>query len=205
MFVYSYLARWYDLIAGRWEKNATDSALGMLAPQPGEYILEIGCGTGSSLINISKLIEGNGKAFGVDISKNMLAIAEKKIEKVPEKKSIELSQCSALALPYPEKMFDAIFMSFVLETFSERDADVVLQECRRVLKPSGRICILSLSKTVEQNSIARLYEWVHTQFPSIIDCKPIFLEDILTHNSFTMITKSNNFLFGLPIETVLCK
>lgn len=66
-----------------------------------------------------------------------------------------------MRLPIPEGCFDAVFMSFALELFDESDTRTVLAECRRVLMPGGRLCIVAMAQPVRPNPMIRLYAWAH--------------------------------------------
>jgi demethylmenaquinone methyltransferase/2-methoxy-6-polyprenyl-1,4-benzoquinol methylase len=71
-------------------------------------------------------------------------------------------------------MFDAVFLSFMLELF-EGAIPEVLVEVRRVLRVGGRVGIVAMSNTGETNAMTDLYEWLHRRWPQFIDCKPINL------------------------------
>lgn len=133
----------------------------------------------------------------------MLAVAKSRIEGAGLLKMIDLRCGDATDLPYEAETFDAIFSSFTLELFDTSEIPLVLKECWGVLKPQGRICIVSLSKNGKQNSMLRLYEWAHEKFPDIIDCRPIFVQKALLTAGFEIKQTACHSMWGLPVEMVL--
>src|SRR4051812_41465252 len=63
-----------------------------------------------------------------------------------EGKNIHLLCKDAIPLPYQDSQFDLLYMSFVLDLFDTPDISTLLVDCKRVLKPEGRILIVSLAK-----------------------------------------------------------
>ncbi|MEZ2238484.1 class I SAM-dependent methyltransferase [Microcoleus sp.] len=130
---YARLAERYDR---RWSfyVNATvEETLKRLEIEPGERILDLGCGTGvliQRLLQISPKIE----VVGIDTCAEMLEIAK---QKLPE--SVELKLGSADNLPFPSNSFDVVVSTSAFHFF--RDPSQALQEAKRVLKPNGRLVI----------------------------------------------------------------
>ncbi len=108
-----------------WQYGA--DLLGLLDPQPGERILDLGCGTGHLAAEIAR--SGAG-VVGVDGSANMVRTAS---QNFPD---ITFIQADARSLSF-EQPFDAIFSNAVLHWIKE--ADEVLDSITRCLKPGGRI------------------------------------------------------------------
>jgi ubiquinone/menaquinone biosynthesis C-methylase UbiE len=201
---YNRLSRWYDLIAGSTEKKYRDWGLEKLAARPGEKVLEIGFGTGHCLVALAKSVGPAGRVVGVDISDGMLAIARKHLQQERLDERVELFLGDAAKLSFLEEgSLDVIFMSFTLELFDNPEIPRVLQECHRVLRPGGRVAIVSMTKTDPPGKAVRIYEWFHKHMPEYADCRPIFARHALEQNGFAIQDVSVSSMWGLPVEILL--
>jgi demethylmenaquinone methyltransferase/2-methoxy-6-polyprenyl-1,4-benzoquinol methylase len=201
---YNRLSRWYDLVAGSTEKKYRDWGLEKLAVQPGEQILEIGFGTGHCLVALAKAVGPAGRVTGLDISDGMLAIARERLHQDGLTERVDLHLGDAAKLDFLESnSLDGVFMSFTLELFDNPEIPPVLQECQRVLKPGGRLAVVSMTKTDPPGVAVRLYEWFHEHMPNYADCRPIFARQALEQSGFTIRDVSVSSMWGLPVEIVL--
>ncbi|NJE85946.1 methyltransferase domain-containing protein [Thermococcus sp. CX2] len=198
---YDKISRFYDCFAFL-EKKYRDRALELLDIKKGETVLEIGFGTGHCLKKMAELVGDEGKVYGIDISSGMLEISKRRLEKAGLLDRVELYCGDASKLPYEDNKFDAVFMSFTLELFDTPEIPKVLNEIRRVLKPDGRLGVVSMSKE-GGNVLLRLYEWLHEKFPQYIDCRPIYVEQSIREAGFEIKYKGRVWLFGLPGEIVI--
>ncbi|NYT05569.1 MAG: methyltransferase domain-containing protein [Methanomicrobiales archaeon] len=198
---YDRISRYYDILAWNSEKPVILAAVRMLDAKPGETILETGYGTGHAAIALADTI-GQGKIHGIDISGGMYRIAQAAIEREGLGDRVMLTQGDARSLPYADRSFHAIFMSFTLKLFSGDGMRVVLRECRRVLAPGGRVCIASLEKTQHPGLAERMYEWLHRLFPVYFDCRPIPLAQIMEQAGFRITQGNELHLWGLPVKIV---
>ncbi len=202
---YNRISRLYDSLAWKYEKIATEAGLRVLNVQRGQRVLEIGFGTGHAIISMAGSTGGAGTIYGVDISENMCRITKNAVVRAHLESRVSLVQADARSLPFGNQVFDAIFMSFTLELFSDTDIPLLLSECRRVIRKGGALCIVSLEKTEEPGFAESLYGKLHTIFPRSIDCRPIVLAEVLSDNGFTITKKEKFALWGLPVEIALCK
>jgi trans-aconitate methyltransferase len=109
---------------GRFVADLAAGVVDLLAPQPGERILDLGCGDGA----LTKQLAATGAIVtGVDSSPTMVAAARAR--------GLDIHHASATALPY-ENRFDAVFSNAALHWI--RDASAVLRGVHRALKPGGR-------------------------------------------------------------------
>jgi ubiquinone/menaquinone biosynthesis C-methylase UbiE len=200
---YNRMSKGYDLLTGKSEKKYEDIGLEFLNTRAGETVLEIGFGTGKALASLARLVQPGGRVYGLDISEGMLVVAEKRLRKAGLSDWVELKCGDAAALPYPEESFNAIFLSFTLELFDTPEIPLVLEECRRVLRPDGRMCIVAMSKKGEPNLMTRLYDWAHEKIPNYVDCRPIQVQEMVETAGFRTTKTRLLRMWGLPVEIVL--
>jgi len=200
---YDRIARFYDLVEGRWERNARLTGIRALALRPGEHVVEIGFGTGEALVGLARLAGPRGSVEGVDLSPNMVTKARNRVGAALLDAEVSLRTGDALALPYEGGQFDAAFTSFMLELLADDEIPAALAEVLRVLHPGGRLCVVALSRAGEDTLLRRLYEWGHVHFPHVLDCRPIYVAESLEDAGFEGIRPLRTRLWGLPIETVV--
>ena len=200
---YDRLSRFYDFLTAVFERKYAEMALEGLSIKEGETVLEIGFGSGHCLKRIAQSVGQTGKAYGIDISTGMLEVTKKKLEKAKLMDRAELYCGDAASLPYDDNTFDAVFMSFTLELFDTPEIPEVLEEVKRVLKPKGRLGVVSMSKEDGEPRLLRLYEWVHKKLPKYADCRPIYVEQSLKDAGYEIKSREKVRLFGLPGEIVI--
>ena len=202
---YDKMSGWYDLLAGLSEKKYKDMGLQILDIQNGEQVLEVGFGTGQCLLKMVECAGETGGIFGVDLSPGMLEVAQAKLHKAGIGDSVEICLGDAAELPYADNSFDAVYSSFSLELFDTPEIPVVLSDCQRVLKPGGRLCIVSMSKKSQSSVMVKLYEWTQKNFNKYVDCRPIYVEKSLRDNGYVIQSVTEMSMFGLPVDIVLAK
>lgn len=199
---YDKMSRYYDTLSGRFEKKYRDIGLHMLNVREGERVLEIGFGTGHCLLALARAVGDTGKVYGIDISEGMSKIARSRINDAGLLHRVELECGDAANLPHEENYFDAIFMSFTLELFDTPEIPKVLGECRRTLKANSRICVVSMEKGEKSTFMIRVYEWARKEFPNYIDCRPIYVKEIIAEAGFNQLEVKSLLMWGLPVEIV---
>jgi demethylmenaquinone methyltransferase/2-methoxy-6-polyprenyl-1,4-benzoquinol methylase len=199
-YYYNRLAPWYDFLAAS-EKKFILKGLNLLEPRSGEYILEIGFGTGYAQRNIANAVK-SGLSVGIDISPGMGAIARNKILQAGLDQVVDLVISNSLPLPFLSNSFDAIFSSFTLELFDTPLIPNLLQECRRVIKPTGRLVFVSLSRDQTLPWPARFYETLHNRYPKLLDCRPLPVLKILNKENLMIKRSDISKMWGLPVIIV---
>jgi ubiquinone/menaquinone biosynthesis C-methylase UbiE len=143
---YNRLSRWYDLLAGSSEKKYRDQGLQTLQANPGERILEIGCGTGHAILSLAAAVGPQGQVYGLDLAARMLVLTRSRVDRAGLTGRVALQQGDAAALPYVAHSVDAVFICFTLELFDTPEIPLVLQQCRAVLRAGGRMVLVALAK-----------------------------------------------------------
>jgi len=121
----------------RWRKKT----IGLLKPFHPKLILDIATGTGDLAIEALSLKPEH--ITGVDISEEMLKVAEQKLEKKKLNDVISLQQAASENLPFADSSFDAVIVAFGVRNF--KDLEKGLKEIFRVLKQDGVAAILEFS------------------------------------------------------------
>ena len=197
---YDRMSRSYDLFAGAFEKRLRGLALERLGIASGEAVLEIGFGTGHSLVQIAEAVGAEGCVCGVDLSAGMLEVSQRRLAQAGLSDRVELHCGDAAQLPYADETLDAVFMSFTLELFDTPEIPIVLGEIKRVLKPNGRLGVVSLSREDGISLMVRVYEWLHQRLPQHIDCRPIYVEEAIQDAGFQLDYRGKEKLWGLPAK-----
>ncbi len=119
--------------------------------QPGQRLLDIGCGTGSLVVQLLKL-HPNADVTGLDPDPKALARARKKADRAGL--SPKLEQGFSDDLPFPDSSFDVVFSSFMFHHLEPDEQQATLAEVRRVLKPGGSFHLVDFSGASERTNVA---------------------------------------------------
>jgi phosphatidylethanolamine/phosphatidyl-N-methylethanolamine N-methyltransferase len=160
-------ARWapiYDRVFGLYTRAVTRIAVAEINRLPPGRVLEIGVGTGIAL----PFYEPKHKVVGIDLSPDMLARASRKVASRQLAHVEGLHEMDAGKLAFPEASFDTAVAMFVITVVP--DPQRVLGEMIRVVKPGGRVILLS-HFSVETGIRARL-ETVVARYSAKIGFRP---------------------------------
>lgn len=112
-------------------------AIDALRPEQGEVVVDLGCGTGQTLLQLADRVGRTGRVIGVDISPVLLDVAR---ERTREVEHITFIDGDAAALDLPSQSVDAFFSRFGVMALSDHVA--AFSNFRRMLRPGGRIAFI---------------------------------------------------------------
>jgi ubiquinone/menaquinone biosynthesis C-methylase UbiE len=131
----------YDLLLwlitlGR-ERAFREQMLRLAHLEPGESVLDVGCGTGTLAIAAKLQVGTTGTVCGLDASPEMIARARKKARKAGVE--VVFKKAFAQSLPFADGQFDVVQTTIMLHHLSRKAREELAVEIRRVLKPGGRV------------------------------------------------------------------
>ena len=150
------LARVPDASVQSFAGVANPFSLGRL--EPGQVVLDLGCGAGTDLLIAAQMVGPQGHAIGVDMTPTMLERGRASAEEMGLE-NVELHECMIESLPLPDASVDAVISNGVIDLVPDKDA--VFSEIDRVLRPGGRLQVADvvIHTEVSEDARARIDLW----------------------------------------------
>jgi ubiquinone/menaquinone biosynthesis C-methylase UbiE len=185
---YSRVVWMYDAWARLTESKATKRALEVADIHDGESVLEVAVGTGIAFKEIV-MRNRHGRNEGVDISPTMLSAAVNRMRRSGiDSGCYRLEVGNAYKLPFKDGEFDLVVNNYMLDLLPEEDFAAILREFLRVLRPSGRLVVVTM--TFGPRWYNRIWHWVARHFPSALtNCRPVLIEKYVLEAGFRSVNR----------------
>jgi arsenite methyltransferase len=119
--------------------------------RPGEVVVDLGCGGGLDVFLAAQKVGPTGKAIGIDMTPEMIALAKKNALKgVKPVQNVEFHLATIDRMPIPDASVDVVISNCVINLAPDKSA--VFREIARILKPGGRLAAsdIAIKKTLPQ-------------------------------------------------------
>jgi len=197
--IYKKVASIYDLWGQLTESKARKQCLELAEIRDGETVLEVAVGTGLAFLEILRL-NPNGHNEGVDLTEDMLSRAKQKAQRLGVT-NYSLITADAYHLAYADDSFDLVINNYMFDLLPEDDFSIVLNEFKRVLRPSGRVVVVNMTKP--EHWYHSVWELVYRMNPAWIGgCRGVYLKPYLESAGFVDLRREFISQMTFPSEVV---
>ena len=201
--LYDSMSPIYDLVT-RHEKRSLKRALEIANLGENLVVLEAGFGTGKTVVELAKKVGNTGQIYAIDVSMKMTNRTRGVLRRRNLLDRVSLIVGDAENTSFRDAIFDLVFSSYMLDLIDTTVIPRVLLEFKRLLKPSGWLVLVGLSKGSKWHDNMKLYEWLYRRSPSLLGgCRPVQLVPYLQELGFKNVNREYMRAGHLmPIEIV---
>ena len=157
--------------------------------QPGQRVLDLGCGTGTLSV-LLKQSQPQAEAVALDADPKVLTIARTKAARASL--GITFDQGLATHLPYPDRSFDCVLSSLMLHHLAKLQKERTLREAYRVLRPGGEIHVMDFGRP--HVAYTRLVALLLIQFEQVADNIKGLLPETMHYAGFEEVNETAKFV-----------
>ncbi len=129
---------WADLapLMERMNRPVWEAVVARVQPQPGERVLDVGCGAGDTTLDMARRVAPGGLSVGADVSTTLLDAAWAAAE-IQDVTGVDFVEADAQSYPFEAGGFDAVVSRYGVMFFA--DSDAAFANLRRAARPKGRL------------------------------------------------------------------
>jgi ubiquinone/menaquinone biosynthesis C-methylase UbiE len=178
---YDRIGRAQDLQAF-YEDRAVRELIAAASFPAARSVFELGCGTSRLAENLlAHHLPADARYLGADISDTMVTLSQARLRRFGERAQV-LRVDGTTRLPAASGEFDRFVAAYVFDLLSHHDASTALAEARRLLRPGGLLCAVSLApgQTPTARLVSRAWTGLWSRAPGLVGgCRPISLQPLL--------------------------
>ncbi len=152
-----FISCWNEILVPKWNRFRhilsgngavhSEMAYDHFQIQPGDKVLDIGCGYGETCLEIGKIVGPEGEVLGLDCTEAFLEIAKKERDEAGIS-NVEFVLGDAQTYELPENYYDVVYSRFGVMFF--QNIVYALKNAYRTLKPGGKLCMI-VWRTIDDN------------------------------------------------------
>jgi demethylmenaquinone methyltransferase/2-methoxy-6-polyprenyl-1,4-benzoquinol methylase len=181
----------------------------LLAIERGEHVVEVGCGPRHAVVALAERVGTEGAIVGLDAAASMANRARRRAVREGAKTHIEICLGDARSLPFRANVADIGFIEDTLELFAEDEMTTVVGELKRILRPDGRLCVVTMERAgAEDDLFVRAYDWLFEWVPGYeqFGCRPIYASRSLEGEGFELTRQERlHRAWVWPVEILIAR
>ena len=152
-----FISCWNEILVPKWNRFRhilsgngavhSEMAQAYFKIQPGDKVLDIGCGYGETCIEIGKIVGPEGEVLGLDCTEAFLEIANKERDEAGLD-NVKFVMGDAQTYELPENYYDVVYSRFGVMFF--QNIVYALKNAHKALKPGGKLCMI-VWRTIDDN------------------------------------------------------
>lgn len=191
-----------------YEDASLDVLIAHAAFDRATTVCELGCGTGRLAVRLLERELPLAAAYlGTDLSETMVRLARRRLSPWQGRAQVVLSD-GGMRIPLPDHAASHFVSTYVLDLLPGDDVRAAVAEAHRVLAPSGRLCLASMTwgTTVGSRTLCAVWEGLYRlHAPLVGGCHPISLDAFLDAQRWAIEYREVVTQFGVASEILIAR
>jgi ubiquinone/menaquinone biosynthesis C-methylase UbiE len=204
--------RFYDRFGSKqdlqsfYENSAIEDLIAHADFEHARAVFELGFGTGKlARLMLERCLPPDAIYSGIDISTTMARLAVERLQPWQNRTTLKVGDASK-GIDLSDASFDRFVSTYVLDLLRPAEIRGVVSESYRILKPGGRLCLVSLSQGIGAwgRIVTGVWKALYRTNPQIVGgCRPIELLEYITNDRWRIIYHNTVVSFGISSEIVI--